>query len=120
MEALWENLQFWKKKPMRFEKGKHFDYVDFDNTDITGIVLLIEEFKGVIYHYHRAEVKEEGGIARLSFGYTIVHPGEHDIDLLNKNENFHTMMGDILTEILIAKENDEQIRKDNSQEFDSQ
>jgi hypothetical protein len=62
----------------------------------------------------------EGGVARLSFGYTIVSPGNHDIDGLNKNENFHTIMGDILTEILIAKAEDEQIRTDYSKEFNTQ
>jgi hypothetical protein len=120
MAQLWEKLQFWKKKQMKLEKGIHFDYVDFDNTDITGIILMVEEFKDVIYHYHRAELKEEGGVARLSFGYTIVSPGNHDIDGLNKNENFHTIMGDILTEILIAKADDEQIRTDYSKEFNTQ
>jgi hypothetical protein len=64
-------------------------------------------------------VLEEGEFARLQFGYTIVHPGEHDIDDLTTDENLHTIMGDILTTIL-ANQANEQTRTDNNQEFDIQ
>ena len=89
------------------EEGKDFHYINFNNTDITGIELLMPEFRGVIYHYDQAGISEEGEIARLKFGYTVVHPGEHDIDDLNSNEKFHTIMGDLLTQILMAKIEDE-------------
>jgi hypothetical protein len=79
----------------------------------------MKEFKGVIYHYQKARVLEEGEFARLQFGYTIVHPGEHDIDDLTTDENLHTIMGDILTTIL-ANQANEQTRTDNNQEFDIQ
>jgi hypothetical protein len=75
------------------------------------------EFRGVLFNYEKAGVIEEGEIARLSFGYTIVHPGEHDIDDLNKNEKFHTIMGDLLTQILMAKIEDE-TRNNNSEKPD--
>ncbi len=80
----------------------------------------IEEFNGVIYHYNKARVVEEGEIARLQFGYTIVHPGNFNIDDLNSNEKFRIIMGDILTEILTRKTQDEQIRTDYSKEPDTQ
>jgi hypothetical protein len=48
-----------------------------------------------------------------------VNPGKHDIDDLTKDENFSTMMGDILTEIL-TKQQYETLRKDDNQEFDIQ
>jgi hypothetical protein len=118
METLWEKLLFWKKQKM-LKEGVDYHFFDFKDSDITGIELLMKEFKGVIYHYQKARVLEEGEFARLQFGYTIVHPGEHDIDDLTTDENLHTIMGDILTTIL-ANQANEQTRTDNNQEFDIQ
>jgi hypothetical protein len=103
-----------------YKENKDYHFIDFKNSDITGLELLMEEYKGVIYHYHSARVVEKGELAVLQFGYTIVHPGEHDIDVLNSDEKFHIIMGDILTQILLAKTKDEQIRTDDSQKFNLQ
>jgi hypothetical protein len=96
-----------------------YHFFDFKDSDITGIELLMKEYKGVIYHYQKARVLEEGEFARLQFGYTIVHPGEHDINDLTNDENLHTIMGDILTTILATQAN-EQIRTDDNQKLDLQ
>ena len=104
-----------------YKEGVDYQFVDFNDSELTGIGLLIEEYKGVLYHYHKAKVVEEGEIARLQFGYTIVNPGEHDIDNLTNDEKLHTIMGDILQQIVLNKAKaDEQIRTDNSEEFDLQ
>ncbi len=118
METLWEKLLFWKKQKM-LKEAVDYHFFDFKDSDISGIELLMKEYRGVIYHYQKARVLEEGEFARLQFGYTIVHPGEHDIDDLTKDENLHTIMGDILTTIL-ANQANEQTRTDNNQEFDIQ
>ena len=121
MEALWEKLQnllFWKRKKMPKE-GKDFKFVDFTNSDITGIQVISGKYAGVVYHYGGVRVKEHGELATLEFGYTIVHSGEHDIDALQNDEEFSTMMGDILTEIL-TKQVNEQTRKNNPEEPDLQ
>lgn len=118
MGTLWEKLLFWKKQKM-LKEGVDYRFFDFKDSDISGIELLTKEYKGVVYHYQKARVLEEGEFARLQFGYTIVHPGEHDIDDLTKDENLHTIMGDILTTILATQAN-EQTRTDNNQEFDIQ
>jgi len=118
METLWEKLLFWKKQKM-LKEDVDYHFFDFKDSDITGIELLMEEYKGVIYHYQKARVLEEGEFARLQFGYTIVHSGEHDIDDLTKDDNLHTIMGDILTTLLETQAN-EQTRTDNNQEFNIQ
>lgn len=118
METLWEKLLFWKKQKM-LKEGIDYHFFDFKDSDITGIELLMKEYKGVIYHYQKARVLEEGEFARLQFGYTIVHSGEHDIDDLTTDENLHTIMGDILT-IILEKQANEQIRTDNNQKFNIQ
>jgi hypothetical protein len=120
MVQLWEKLQFWKKPMSSYKLGTDYDYVDFTNSDVTGIILHLKEYENVVYHYNRARVKEEGDIARLEFGYTIVDPGKYDIDVLNSDDKLHIIMGDILTIILMSKAKDEQIRTDDSEEFDLQ
>lgn len=105
----------------KYKEGIDYQFIDFNDSELTGIGLLIEEYKGVLYHYHKARVVEEGEIARLQFGYTIVNPGEHDIDTLTNDEKLHTIMGDILSEILLTKQtHDEQTRTDDTQEPDLQ
>ena len=118
METLWEKLLFWKKQKM-LKEDVDYHFFDFKDSDITGIELLMKEYRGVIYHYQKARVLEEGEFARLQFGYTIVHSGEHNIDDLTNDENLHTIMGDILTTILATQAN-EQTRTDNNQEFNIQ
>ena len=119
MAQLWENLQFWKK-PKMLKEGVDFRYIDFTNSEITGIQILAGDYVGVVYHYHQAKVVDEGIGARLKFGYTIVHPGNKDIDLLQNDEDFVTIMGDILTQILMSKVQDEQAGTNDSQKFNLQ
>jgi len=88
-----------------YKEGKDYEFINFTNSDMTGVVLHVEGYEDVLYHYHKVRVLEEGIGARLQFGYTIVSSGEHDIDLLNNDEKLHTIMGDILTIILSAESN---------------
>ena len=116
METLWEKLLFWKKQKM-LKEGVDYHFFDFKDLKVTGIELLMDKYKGVIYHYQKVRVVEEVEFARLQFGYTIVHPGEHDIDDLTNDEDLHIIMGDVLTIILETQAN-EQTRTDNHKELD--
>ena len=98
-------------------EGKDFDFIDFNDSPITGVEIKSGEYIGVVYHYGKVRVVPQGEMGVLQFGYTIVNPGKHDIDALTNDENFSIMMGDILTEILMNKEN-EKIRNHDNQEFD--
>lgn len=102
----------------KYKEDIDYKFVDFKDSDLTGIELLIENYKGVLYHYHKARVVEEGELAKLQFGFTIVHPGEYDIDDLTKDEELHTIMGDILTELIMTNKYNEQTRTDDTQEPD--
>lgn len=120
MAALWQKMLFWKKPMTKYKEGKDFKFIDFNDTDITGIGILTGVYEGVVYHYTGARVAPENSeIPRLEFGYTIVYSGTHDIDVLTKDDKFHIMMGDILTEIIISQQN-EQTRTDNPEEPDLQ
>lgn len=99
MEALWEKLLFWKKNRMPKE-NTDFRFVDFAGSELTGVQILDGDFKGVVYHYHKAKIVEEGELAVLKFGFTIVSPANYDIDELKENAEFQTLMGDILNVII--------------------
>jgi len=126
MATLWDlirNLSWWK---MKLKEGRDYIFIDLEResydgeTDtITGIQIIKGKYKDVVYHYNKARVVEEGALAVLQFGFTILHPGKHDIDVLQNDAELVTIMGDLLTEIMLAKANDEQNRTNNSQEFNS-
>ena len=120
METLWEKLlQFFSKRKKMPKEGVDYKFIDFTNSDITGIQLLKGLYINVVYHYGKVRVKPQGEVGVLEFGYTIVQSGKHDIDELQKNQDFITIMGDILTEIL-TKQTNETARNYNFEEPDLQ
>ena len=121
MEASWVITNWFKKKPKMYELNFDYRLVDVQGENITTVELMMDEYRGVCYHYHQARIVEEEGVAKLQYGYTIIDSGKHDIDVLNSDEKFFTIMGDILQQIILKKiEHDEQTGKDHSQEFDLQ
>lgn len=86
------------------KEGVDYQFIDFTNSDITGIAIIQGKYEKVVYHYNKARVVEEGALAKLQFGFTIVNSGKHDIDSLTNDEEFVTLMGDILTQILTTQE----------------
>lgn len=98
-----------------------YKFIDVEESDVTAIQVISGKFTNVVYHYHKARIQEENGVARLQFGYTILDAGQNDIDVLNSDEEFHTMMGDILTILLMSKaKDDESFRDNNTEKFDLQ
>lgn len=115
MEKLWNLILFWKNRK-KFELDINYKFIDFPETDLTGIEILIGPYSGVVYYYTNANVVEEGYMARLKFGYMIVNSGKHDRLSLEKDENFVIMMGDILSEIILMDGQFESPRKFYSEE----
>ena len=108
-------IQFWKK-PKKLILDKDFKFIDFPETDLTGIELLKEPYENVVYYYTNANISEQGYLATLKFGYMIVNPGKHGQLSLEKDENFVTMIGDILSEIILMDGQFESPRKFYSEE----
>lgn len=111
-------MSFKKKKP-KYQINEDFQFLPSDDEKITGIGILKGKYAGVLYHYGKAKVIEEGEFARLTFDYTIIHTPNFTVHELQTDEEFHTMIGDILTEILMEKA-DEETRNYNTEEFDIQ
>jgi hypothetical protein len=115
MVALWEKLQFWKKQKM-FEENIDYVFVDIQDADVNAIRLLRGKYKDVVYCYGAASVNEECGLARLKFDYIIVDPGTYVLDDLTNDEEFHTMIGDMLVEMITVQGQNEQTRNNDSEE----
>ena len=104
---------------MGYKEGIDYQFLPSDDEQITGIGILKGKYAGVLYHYGKAKVIEEGEFARLYFDYTIEHSPNFTVHDLTIDQEFHTMIGDILTDILL-KQSNEKIRNNNSQELNIQ
>lgn len=103
---------------MQLEENVDYKFIESDDGTVTGVGFLRGKYAGVLYHYGKARVVEDEGFAKLQFSYVIDFPGKHDPDELTKDEELHTIMGDLLTKILTAQIEDEKIRNNDSKEFD--
>ena len=120
MATLWEKIQFWKNPRMlkEFKDYRLFDYSFTDGKKVTGIQLMMNEYANVCYHYNDAQIIEEGEVGKLKFGFGIIDPGEHDLETLINDDKFVIIMGEILTEVLLKKINDDDATgKNNTQKF---
>jgi hypothetical protein len=69
----------------------------------------------VIYSYGTVKFSDEFGMPKLNFNYNIIHSGNHNKEVLQNDQDFVIIMGDILTDIII---NNEPTRNNDPQEPD--
>lgn len=108
--TLWEKI-FQKKKTLPQYK---FQQSPWD--DSTWVEITSGEYAGVVFSYGTVRFSLELDIPKLNFSYNIIQPGNFSKELLQNDQDFVIIMGDILTEIIIY----EQIRKDDTEESDLQ
>ncbi len=85
---------------------------------MTGIRILKGPYAGVLYYYTNAAVEEQGYLATLKFGYMIVDSANYAKNELEKDEKCVTMLGDILSEIILMEGNFESPRTFYSEKSD--
>jgi len=112
MVAFWKKIKFWKK-PKKIEY--RFQQSPWD--DATWVEITSGDYAGVIFSYGLVKLNQDSYLPQLSFDYSVLASGKHTIDSLTGNEDFVTIMGDILTEIIIENES---IRTNNTEESDLQ
>lgn len=110
MAALWEKM-FQKQKLPKYR------FQNSEESDSTWVQITSGKYAGVIYSYGTVRFVPDTAIAKLQFNYNIIHSGEHDMEVLKNSQEFVTIIGDILTEIIIENE---PIRTNNSEESDLQ
>ena len=95
---------------------------EYKDEDLARIKLTSDKWDGIIYHYHTVQfVGEDDDEAVLKFDYDIVEsPIGMDVDSLTKkdHEEFETLLGDILVEIITEASNEN--RADDTDESDLQ
>lgn len=97
MATLWEKLLFWKKKTPKYR------FQSFEDA-ITWIEITSGVYSGVVFSVSSVKFSDEFGYPKLSFNYNIISYGSIDKESLNSDSGFVTIMGDILTEIIIKYE----------------
>lgn len=111
MEAFWDRIRFWNKK-----KTPKYKLENFEDA-ITIIEITSGKYSGVTYSYGKVKFSDEFGMPKLSFGYKIIHSGRYTLDQLQEDQEYVTIMGDILMELIIKNESS---RKNYSEEPDLQ
>ena len=106
MEVFWKILQFFKnlKKQKTPKIGVDYEFYHIEESTLTGIRLLKGKFRGVAYYYGVVKVVEEMQIAKLSFEFRILESGNHTDEGLQSSAEFVTIIGDILSELLITEQ----------------
>ena len=91
-----------------YEEGTDYSFVEIENSEVNAVKLLRDKYQGVVYCYGTASVNEEGEGARLKFDYILIDAGNFTVEELTKDEEFHTMIGDILVEMIAIGDANEQ------------
>lgn len=98
--------------------GKVFRVVENPFEESAGIELIDTEWEGLVYQYGKVnfvegkpEIEFERSVRRLPKG---VEETEENIEELLNNTELHTLMGDILVELL-----EEQVKKDEQRNIKS-
>lgn len=84
-------------------------------SDNTWVEITSGKYSGIVFSYGTVRFEHEIGYPKLSFEYNVLHSGEHDLHGLIRDDEFVTIIGDILTDIIIK---DGQNRTNNPQELD--
>lgn len=100
MAALWAKIQFWKPK----KKIPDYRFQEAPMSDGTWVEITTGEYANVVYSYGKVSFSDELGVPKLQFGYSILHSGQYDLETLQGDQNFVTIIGDILTDIIIKNE----------------
>jgi len=96
-----------------------YDLSDSEDKTKTFITIKTGKFAGVVYHYKQARLTDEGEFGKMTFSYTLLASPKIDADDLIQDQEFHTFIGDILTEILMSQAAaDEKTRNYDPEEFD--
>ena len=83
-----------------------YSFVENPKSDLFGVKLTTNKYKGVIITYGKVSIKEspETGYATLSFTYNIQDTSKFQHDELEADEGFKNYLGVILSHIIETKE----------------
>lgn len=85
-----------------------YTMVEKEDMDYYGFKLKEGDFKDVIFYYGEVKIEEDeaNDQASLNFKFQIDKGNEtYNVDELNESEEFKTLIGDILAELLDTEDN---------------
>jgi hypothetical protein len=90
-----------------------YQIVESNSSDLYGVRLESSKWKGVIITYGKVKVREslETGYATLNFTYQIQDSAAFQKDQLEDDKDFKNYLGDILSCIIMSKEEDNSIEE---------
>jgi hypothetical protein len=111
-------MKFQSKLPKKkFNENIDYEFIYLPDEESTAVELTSGTFSSVIFQYFNVKLVEDENPPKLKFQYDIIDPGTHDMDDLKNSQEFVTILGDLLTELII---DNEQTRTDNPKEPDLQ
>ncbi len=107
-------MSLFQKKALKENR----DYEVYPGENFTGVRILRGKYKGVIYQYDSVSIKEtHWEIPVLSFHYTIHESGKFDKQELQDNNEFHTMIGDIVVDLMTNNSVEREINESNRTDY---
>jgi hypothetical protein len=118
IKAFLAKIKIQPKSPKKkFNEFIDYEFIYLPDEESTAVELTSGAFSSVIFQYFNVKLLEEGENPKLKFQYDIIDSGTHDMDDLKNSQEFVTILGDLLTELII---DNEQTRTDNPKEPDLQ
>ena len=93
---------------------QEYDLIPIEDADVFAIKLKGGKYDGVMYCYGSVSVDES--IPKLNFDYVIIDTNKKFLDDLTTNKEFHTIIGDILVEMITVEGQNDSPRNNDSEE----
>lgn len=90
---------------------------EYEDQELARIRIEEDGWEGLIYHYGKVDVSEDGDQATLSFEYDVDYVPENiDLDSLSEEDqkSFETILGDIILQIIEEKQYSHENRGSNT------
>lgn len=93
-----------------------YELIPIDDVDVYAIKIKGGKYDGVTYCYGTVSVEED--TPKLKFDYIVIDTNKMFLDDLTNDEDFITMVGDILVEMITLEGQNDTPRNNDSEESD--
>ena len=77
-----------------------YSFVERPSSLLYGVKILKGKYEGIIVTYGKVSLKEDNGLLRLNFQYSIEESLKHNKKKLEGSDEFRNLLGDILSHII--------------------
>ena len=77
-----------------------YAFVERPSSLLYAVKILKGKYEGVIVTYGKVSLKEDNGLLRLNFQYSIEESSKHNKKKLEGSDEFRNLLGDVLTHII--------------------